>query len=192
MGSNLKKLALVGILLTIICLGLATTQAVGGFDWNRDFISTLLRGPEGTARTLSRVAVVVFCVSLALIFWRLSKREIFAKDRVVLQVGGIGSSVYSAFTITPLHDLVVSISMIFFIVAMVALLRRLRAGGQSHFYLAGWGCFVLLLLSAISYYTGWMNSLLPWGQRISFSCLTLWLVLMDWKLPERSLNSSCG
>lgn len=101
-----------------------------------------------------------------------------------VRIGGIGSAVYSAFTVTPLHDLVVSVSLLFLLVAIVTLLLALSQAPKKAPWITGLGCLIVLIATATSYYTGALNSLLPWGQRISFGMLTVWLVALDWSLAS--------
>ena len=106
-----KVLSVLGILVAVVCLWAATTLAPAGFDWNRDYVSTLLRGPSGPARILAETGVLVFCVSIALVFERLARTVRFSRRAKVIRIAGIGSMVYSALTITPMHDLMVTISV---------------------------------------------------------------------------------
>ncbi|HLO99992.1 MAG TPA: hypothetical protein VK171_15460 [Fimbriimonas sp.] len=181
----MRLLSLFLLVASIVTLGVATTQAVGGFDWNREFVSTLLRGPAGTAQNLARVGVVLFCTGLALIYVRLCKVEIFAKWRSIIQIGGIGSCVYAIFTITPLHDLVVTISLIFYLTAAIALLIGLKKASETKLFAVGIISLAIQIFFATSYYTGFMNWLLPWGQRLTFGGIAIWLSLMDWQLPRQ-------
>lgn len=47
-----RLLSLVGVVLACAFLGVATFLYPGGFDWNRDYISSMLRAPAGPTRTL--------------------------------------------------------------------------------------------------------------------------------------------
>lgn len=181
----MKLLSVVLICLSLVCFGWATTQVVGGFDWNQHFVSTMLRGEAGTAQNLARLGVLMFALGIALIFVRLPRLQMFEKGRTVLQVGGIGAAVYATFSITVLHDLVVTISMLFYLAAHIVLLRGLHKAGEKVFLTLGWICLAVQLFFATSYYTGFANSFLPWGQRISFGFIAAWLTLLDWKLPSR-------
>ncbi len=188
----LKIASVLGILVALACLGAATSFYPGGFDWNRDFVSTLLRGPVGPARTLADVGVVLFCVSLTFVFSRLAKYPEFAKNSKVINIGGIGSMVYASLTITPMHDLMVTISLVFLVVALVALMRALYANRETCFFIAGCVCFVVLVLSAAVYYASLFVIVLPWAQRVSFGMLTAWLVALDFALPRTSDVASRG
>jgi len=179
-------LSVVGILVAISFLLAATKLYPGGFDWERHYISTLLRGPAGPARNMAIAGLLIFCVSLAPVFVRLARAEEFSKDAQFIRIGGIGAMVYSALTFTPMHDLMVAISLVFLLAAMVPLARRLYVNREVRFFAAGCVCLAVLISSATIYYTGILVFLLPWAQRLSFSLCALWLVLLDNRFPREA------
>lgn len=174
-----KRLSIVGILVSLACFFAATSQYPGGFDWNHHFISTLLRGPDGPSRNLAMAGSLFFCVSLAFLFVRLSRAPEFARQAKIIQIAGIGSMVYSSLTMTVLHDLMVSISLLFFLVAIISLLSGLYFNRKKMLLFAGCICLAVLVMSATIYYSGVGVSVLPWAQRLSFCSLALWLVWLD-------------
>ena len=184
-----KLLSVLGIVVAVCCLGFATTLYPGGFDWNRDFISTLLRGPAGQARMFADVGVLIFCLSLGLVFARLAKVPELSPTAKAIRIGGIGSMVYAAMSITPMHDLMVSISLVFLVVALFALLLALKGVGEIAFFIAGCCCLAVLLASAAVYYSSIFVAVLPWAQRVSFAGIAVWLVALDWVFPRVQLGA---
>ena len=187
-----KLQSVLGILVALCCLGYATTRYPGGFNWNRDFISTLLRGPAGPSRTSADVGVLLFCVSLGFVFARLAKAPPFQKQAKTIRIGGIGSMVYAAMTITPMHDLMVTISLVFLLCAVVALLLALKGTGETSAFIAGCMCLSILVASAAVYYSGVGVAFLPWAQRVSLGSLALWLVILDWVFPRAQVVTTKG
>ena len=183
---------MIGVLLAVLCLVAATTQFPGGFDWNRDFVSTLLRGPAGPARTLADIGVLLFCVSLATVFGRLAKLSIFSDSSKFIRIGGIGSQVYAAFTITPMHDVMVTISLVFLLVALIPMVRSLFIGGEKRFSVVGCVAVGLLGISAAIYYSSHLVTVLPWAQRVSFGISAGWLVALDLNLPRGNAQPRRG
>ncbi len=108
---------------------------------------------------------------------------------MIIRIGGIGSMVYNALAITPLHDLVVTISIAFFIVAVLPLLWTLYIDRHMKLLFTGIGCLILLFASATMYYTGLFGALLPWSQRVLFALNAAWLIALDWYFP-RAVRSS--
>ena len=98
--------------------------------------------------------------------------------------------VYSSLTITPMHDLMVTISIVFFVIAVLALLRALYMGREIGFLVAGSVCFVLLVASTAIYYTGRYVVVLPWAQRVLFVLCAGWLVSLDLSVPRLRLGKN--
>lgn len=184
-----KLASLLGVLGSVLCLGLAAAIYPGGFDWGRDYISTLLRGPFGPSRILADAGVLVFCVSIAFAFERLARAAEFARTSKVIRIGGIGSQVYAGLTITPMHDLMVSISFLFVTVTVLAMTRTLWVKREMGFFAAGCVCLAVLVASGVVYYSGHFTSALPWGQRACIAVFAVWMLCLDHAFPRP--DASC-
>ena len=182
-----RLLPLVGVLVAAACFGVAASLHPGGYDWSRDYFSTLLRGEPGPARIPAIAGVLIFCLSMAVIFERLARSFGPSSASTAIQIGGIGSMVYTALAVTPLHDLTVTISIAFFVVAVLALLRVLYERRATGFLVTGIVWLGLLAASATIYYTGHFASALPWAQRIVFALFAIWLIALDIRTPHLRL-----
>jgi hypothetical protein len=132
--------------------------------------------------------MVIFCISIALIFERLARTFGSSRASKVIGIGGIGSMVYASLTFTPMHDLMVTVSIVFFVFAVLALLQVLYASRMIGFLVTGTVCFVLLVTSTTIYYTGQFVSVLPWAQRILFAFFAIWLITLDLCAPQLRLE----
>lgn len=180
---SFKLVSTFGIFLGIASFWVATLLHPGGYNWQQDYISTLLRGPATPARILAGAGLLIFCTSIALVFERLA--HTFAENATLIRIGGIGSMVYAAFTLTPMHDLMVTIALIFFLLAALAILHALYHNRALGFFVAGCLCLAVLVASAVIYYTGYYISMLPWAQRVSFALFAIWLVALDHKRRDK-------
>jgi len=185
-----KLLSILGIGVGVVCFWLATMLHSGGYDLNRDYLSTLLRDPAIPARIPAIAGMLFLCVSIALVFERLAHAVEFSKNSKVIRIAGIGSMVYASLTFTFMHDLLVTISLIFFLIAVCALIQALYVSREIGFFIAGGLCFVVLVASATIYYTGYYVSVLPWAQRATFVLFAIWLVSLDWGFPRNHLRES--
>ncbi len=170
---------LYGNVAAVACFCVAALLHPGAYDWNRDYVSTLLRGDPGPARIAAIAGLLAYCTSMAVVFVRLARSVGPSKSSDVIRIGGIGSMVYSVLTITSMHDLMVTISIPFFVVAMLALLRVLYVNRDLGFLAAGIACLALLIASVMIYYTGQLVIVLPWAQRILSLVLAIWLIALD-------------
>ena len=178
-----RFLPLSGILVAVALFGVAASLQPGGYDWSRDYLSTLLRAGSSPARTTAIAGMLVLCASIAFMFERLARAAEPSRSSKVIRIGGIGSMVYASLTFTPMHDLMVTISLIFFVIAVLALLQTLYASRKFDFLVAGCACLMLLIASATIYYTEMYVFALPWAQRASFAVFTVWLVSLDFSVP---------
>jgi len=185
---SIRLLSTVGVLVGFLCFGVAAAMHPGGYDLNRDYLSTLLRDASAPSRITAVVGMFVFCVSIALVFERLARSTESTGGPKVIRVAGIGSTVYAALAVTPLHDLMVMISVVFFAIAVLALLRALYLGREVGFLAAGFACFALLVASTTIYYSQHFVVVLPWAQRILFVVCAVWLVCLDLHVPGLRLG----
>jgi hypothetical protein len=184
---------MLGIFVATACFWAAALLRPGGYDWSREYLSTLLRGDTSPARILAITGLLIFCLSIGLVFDRLARTVGSSESSKVIRIGGVGSMVYASLAFTPMHDLMVTISVTFFIAAVLALLRVLYTNRVIGFLLTGIACLVLLLTSVIIYYTGQFISVLPWAQRILFALFAIWLIALDIYAPrlEPSATHQC-
>ena len=177
---TLSRLSAIGVLVAAAFLALSATRYPGGYDWNRHFISTLFRsttpsGAQNSARPLAIVGMLIFCASMALLFQLMSSEAKSAFHKKTIQIAGIGSMVYALLTFTLMHDLMVSISLVFFLTAMFAILHMLYS--QRHIRLLSLGifCLAILLGGAVMYYGNVLLAFLPLAQKVSYVLCVGWL-----------------
>jgi hypothetical protein len=181
---NATILTSVGVLVSLALFVTATIFYPGGYDWSRDFICTLFVPvtPDGVvnrALYLAVAAMFVLCTSVAIVFNRISHRAGDRRLGKTLEIGGIGSMVYAFFVVTPMHDLVLAISLAFFIPAMLAALRLVALEERRSLLWTGWGCFGLLLAGVVMYYGRWLSPLLPLTQKAIFATSAVWLLVLQ-------------
>ena len=180
----LRFIPVLGVLVAVALFGVATSRYPGGYDWNRDLISTLLRDNPAhripsSARLPAIVGMLIFCASIGLVFERLARGTRRAHNAKAIRIGGIGSMVYASLAFTPMHDLMVNISLIFFVIAVLALLQVLYVKREIGFLVTGCACFATLLASAAIYYAQFCLTALPWAQRATFAMFVVWLLALQ-------------
>jgi len=184
----LKRISLFCVWAGAACFLGATMVQPGGYDWNRDYISTLLRATSSPVRRLAVIGMLLFCVGIALVFARLARAPEFSKVSKAIRIGGIGSMVYAALACTPMHDLMVTIAFLFFLVAVLALLWALPILGERTLFICGCLCSAVLVVCATAYYAGDYGGLLAWTERASFAVFAAWLFLLDGRFARHRLQ----
>jgi hypothetical protein len=178
-----KLLPSIGVFVSFILFALAAALYPGGYDWAGDFISRFFRSSSteeiGVARYVAILAMFVLCVSVALTFKLISTRPRKQAVKKIIEIGGIGSTVYAFLIVTPMHDLLVGIALLFFVPALGAALHFAREEGQLALWGIGVGCLGLLMVSATMYYGNLFWDLLPVAQKVSLAACVGWLLALQ-------------
>jgi len=161
--------------------GTTESATTVGYSWTHNFISTLfvpraMNGAANPARYYADAAMLFLCVSLAIIFRQISLEIGPRVHKKTVEIGGIGSMVYGFLVVTPMHDLMVSIGLVFGLAALFAITHALYL--ERRRWLFGWGtiCVVLSLVSAAMYYGDILYSYLPVVQKGSWVVWIAWLL----------------
>lgn len=182
---------LVGVLSSVILFIVAAAYYPGGtlesadtvgYDWTRHFISTLfapksLNGAANPSRDFAIPAALIICISLAVIFKGVSLKTPSKAMRSTIEIGGIGSMVYAFLAVaTPMHDVLVTVGLVFFLVAVLATLQVLYTAGQTKLVFFGMSSLALKLVSAVIYYGNVFFVVLPVVQKLAFIVSVGWLL----------------
>ena len=144
-------LPLTGILVSVLLFLLAATYYPGGttesaqtvgYDWGHNYICTLfwptaLNGAANPARRFAIPAWFILCLSIAAIFSNISRHGNSKFRNKVIQIGGIGAAIYAFLVVTPMHDLLVTLALLFFVTAVLAVLHLLYVEQQLEAILGG-------------------------------------------------------
>ena len=185
-GDTMKKeyLPLIGVLASLAIFALSATRYPGGYDWIHHSISALfqptaLNGEENPARKPAMLAVFIFCVSVGILFKSVSMKGKSHFHRKTIEIAGIGSMVYAFLVVTPMHNVLVSVSLLFYVTAMLAILHLLYVERHVRMFCAGMVCVALLLTGAVMYYGNVLFGLLPLVQKTSLAMSVSWLFALQ-------------
>lgn len=140
-----KNIILIGIVLSILCLVVASFNYPGGspkdsrsvgFQWTENYISDMLdykavNGQDNKARPLAVAGALLMGLSTGLAFVRFARKVGVKKYSLVIRYGGLLMILLTALgTLPSLHDLSVTFSIIlnllvFFYIMVVLLQSRL-------------------------------------------------------------------
>lgn len=161
---------------------MASSNTVG-YDWANNTISALfqpnaLNGDSNPARYFAITAMFVYCLSLTFIFRRISKNSTSKVHQKIIQIAGIGFAVYAFLIVTPMHNLVVSIALVFFIVTVVSMLHNLYLQKNNQLLVLGLACISIPLINATLYYGDFIYEILPAVQKIGAVACAVWFILV--------------
>lgn len=184
-----RHLPVVGIA-TALCLFImaagrypgGTMDAAGtvGYSWAQNFVSALfapeaLNGAPNPARTIAVPALFFLCAGIGVMFYRISTKAESRFHRKMIEIGGIGAAVYGLLVATPMHNLVISIGLLFYWAALLAMWHMLYIKRRR--LLFGWGiiCIALSSMSAAMYYGEMLYGLLPMIQKLNITACVGWI-----------------
>jgi hypothetical protein len=174
--------------LACVLLGLASilvaTRLYPDFDWSRHYVTNLFRplalnGQPNIARPYAIAGMWLFCLGVAELFRQLASAIEPAKHATWVRIFGIAGAVYAAFTVTRMHDLMVTISIGFFVAAEIVLLDWVWRRRRRPEWMAGAASLALLLLAAFAYYRQVATVILPLLQKLVFLSSSGWLLWLQ-------------
>ncbi|MBS1522254.1 MAG: hypothetical protein JST50_14735 [Bacteroidetes bacterium] len=209
-----KHLILIGIIISLILLYIATLHYPGGsqadknsigYDWANNYLSNLfgpkaVNGAENTARTWADFGMLFFCGSVGLFFVDFSTKIPIKSASNIIRYFGIAAMMAAFLAVTPLHDLAVTISCISALIAIFYATVFILKSKLLWFKLL---CIVYLLslyVGMYSYYTRSFLQLLPILQKTSLGISVIWTLGLyyftkrgDFKAKEKiSVDANLG
>ena len=176
----IRWIPIAGVIAAISLLAIATFLYTGDVHWTRVTVSLLCAqslpdGGPNPGRGLPIFALLLLCVSMALLFELISRFADSKSLRKTIQISGIGAMVYALLTATPMHNLMVNIALAFFLAAIITICYMLHRKRQHAMVFIGIACVVIKLGSMSLYYTNTYIEI--WGvlQKLSFILTTCWL-----------------
>jgi hypothetical protein len=190
----LKKYAvLLGIIISLLLLLVATMVYPGGslfdknsvgFDWSKNFISNLfaakaVNGADNPSRTWADAGMIFLSVSFALFFIEFSKKIPAKSAAKIIKYFGAGGMLFTFLIITPLHDVMVTLSSTMFLVSMFYITIFIL---NSRLHPLKFLCIICLL---IFYYTLFLYGsghfvLLPIMQKITFAGTIILVIALEY------------
>ena len=155
-----------------------------GFDWTKNFISNLflakaLNGAENPSRLWACLAMIILPFSYGIFFIHMSKKIPDKNAATILKYGG-GLNILCMFLIvTPLHDLMLNISISLFWTCIVIITVFII---KTKLHLFKFLCVACLLIFYYSLYLWGTNDwdLLPIAQKINFINSTLLILGLEY------------
>ena len=156
-------------------------------------ISTLFQpgtpgGTENQARSLAVLAILSFCVSMAIVFKRVSQRATLRLHKKIIEIAGIGSMVYAFLVVTPMHDVLVGVALVFFVVAMLFTLHMVYLEKRFSMLISGGVSLLIPLINAVMYYGNVLYGFLPIVQKLGVFAWAGWLLVLYLKDSSRGTN----
>jgi len=155
-----------------------------GFDWSKNFISNLfgakaLNGAENPSRFWAYSGIILLPFSYAIFFFNMSKKISEKNAAYILKYGSVVNILFTFLIVTPLHDLMLNISISLFWTCIVIITVFVL---KTRLYLFKIFCVVCLLIFYFSLYLWATNAwvLLPIIQKVNFINSTLLILGLEY------------
>ncbi len=188
-----KYSVLTGVVISLILMMIAISVYPGGsmfdknsvgFDWTKNFISNLfatkaLNGSENSSRIWACLAMIILPFSYAIFFINMSKKLPDKNAGNIIKYGGVANILCMFLIVTPLHDLMLNISITLFWTCIVVITLFIL---KTRLHLFKFFCVVCLLIFYYSLYLWGTNDwgLLPIMQRVNFINSTLLILGLEY------------
>ena len=188
-----KHSVLIGVVISLILMIIATSIYPGGsifdknsvgFNWTKNFISNLfatkaLNGFENSSRIWACLGMIILPFSYAIFFINMSKKLPEKNAGNIIKYGGVANILFMFLIVTPLHDLMLNISITLFWTCIFIVTVFIL---QTQLYLFKFFCVVCLVIFYYSIYL-WAISdwdLLPTMQKVNFINSTLLILGLEY------------
>ncbi len=187
----LEALPAASVLAGTAVLGLAALSFPGGYHWADHTVSALLQpvtpsGVTNSARPLAVWGVVTVMIGIAVLFQLVSSRTTRSWHRRAIQIGGIASTVFAALTATTLHDLMVVLALVGFVIALGAILHALYVDRAFPLFILGILSVTIELSTAMLYFGQVFLEYLPALQKAALGLIGLWLFAIQYRSNANS------
>lgn len=188
-----KHSVLLGIIIAVLLLLVATQVYPGGslfdkasvgFDWKKNFMSNLfgakaVNGADNPSRFWADAGMIFLALSFALFFIKFSKKIPYSNAAKVIRYTGAGGMLFTFLIVTPLHDVMVTLSSTLFLVSLFYITVFIL---KSKLHLFKVLCIIgLLLIYYTLYLYGSGNfTLLAIMQKVTFASMSLLVLLLDY------------
>ncbi|MEP6724492.1 MAG: hypothetical protein ABJC98_01690 [Bacteroidota bacterium] len=188
-----KYSVLTGVVISLILIIIAISIYPGGsmfdknsvgFDWTKNFISNLfgvkaLNGAENPSRIWAYLGMILLPFSYAIFFINMSKKIPEKNALYILKYGGVLNILCMFLIVTPLHDLMLNISLTLFWTCMIVITVFIL---KTRLHLFKFFCVVCLLIFYYSLYLWGTNDwdLLPIMQKVNFINSTLLILGLEY------------
>jgi hypothetical protein len=188
-----KYSVLIGVVISLILMIIAISIYPGGsmfdknsigFDWSKNFISNLfatkaLNGAENSSRIWAYLGMILLPFSYAIFFINMSKKIPEKNAGYILKYGGAANILFMFLIVTPLHDLMLNISITLFWTCLFCITVFIL---KTRLHLFKFLCVVCLLIFYYSIFLWATNDwdLLPTMQKVNLINSTLLILGLEY------------
>ncbi|HWJ26591.1 MAG TPA: hypothetical protein VNS32_08605 [Flavisolibacter sp.] len=189
-----KHSMLLAIMVSVLLLIIATLYYPGGsqldknsigYDWKNNYISNLfnktaISGSDNPSRYWAVFGMLFLSISFAFFFADFSKKIANKGAARVIKLFGIAAMIFAFLTVTPYHDIMVTISGTLVLVSMFYVTVFLFKSKLHFLKVLSVVCLLVFYCCDYIYYTGTYLTILPIMQKVCFLTIVIWMLLLQY------------
>ena len=189
-----KFSTLLGVITSVTLLLISTLFYPGGskydpnstgFDWKENYLSNLfgekaVNGLDNPSRLWAIGGMFFLCASFAVVFIRFSRKITASSAAKIIKYLGISSMVFAFLVVTPLHDIMITISVTCVLVCMFYITVFLFKSKLFPMKILSVVCLLVSYTSIYMYYTRSYLEFLPIMQKIELLIAITWTLCLEY------------
>jgi hypothetical protein len=190
----LKKYAiLIGILLSVALFVVAAIKYPGGsqrdknsigYDWKNNYVCNLfdskaVNGTQSSSRPWADSGMIVLGATFALFFYRSSKKMPSTGIARLIKYVGVGAMVLAVLVVTPLHDVVVTVSGTGAVICIFYISALLFRSKLLFMKVLSAACLLMFYCCSVIYYFRYHLELLPVMQKVWLLFIVTWTLCVE-------------
>ena len=156
-------------------------QNAPGFDWQHNYLSNLfdtkaMNGSDNASRPWAVGGMLLLCASLTLFFVEFSKKITVKSAANIIQYFGVGAMLCGFLTVTPYHDIMVTIATTLGLVSLFYIAVFVFKSKLLFFKIFGVVCLLVSYVCNYMYYTSSYLKFLPIVQKVTIFMVIAWIL----------------
>lgn len=156
-----------------------------GYDMVNNYLCNLfdakgMNGAPNPGMQWAFAGMLIMCVGFGLFFYRVSAKIPKRSSALIIRYAGMAAMFFAFLVITPYHDMMVTIAVIFAMLSTVYLAIYVFISGSWPLRILSLFCMISLYFSAIIYYTKYWLEILPLSQKINYLLLIIWVLFLEY------------
>jgi hypothetical protein len=162
----------------------ANSQSVG-YDLGNNYLCNLfdahgINGANNPGMVWAFVGMFFMCVGLGSFFYRVSSKIQHRSSAMIIRYAGMASMFFAFWVITPYHDLMVTIAVVFAMFAVFYLSVFVFMSRHVFLKILAALCLFTLYFNAFVYYTSLWLEILPIVQKINYLVIISWVLGLEY------------
>ncbi|MBA4849424.1 hypothetical protein [Emticicia sp. BO119] len=162
----------------------ANSQSVG-YDLANNYLCNLfdtkgINGADNPGMIWAFLGMFFLCLGLGIFFYRISVRIQHRSGAMIIRYAGMSSMFFAFWVITPYHDIMVTISATFAMIATFYLVVFVFMSHRLYLKILAALCLITLYFNAFVYYTSTGLEILPIAQKLNFLLVISWVISLEY------------